>query len=448
MSFRRDSAFIFGSRVVAFVLQAAGGLLAARLLGPAGRGELALLFLVPTIIAMILGFGIGTSNAYFASQAKSLYAASQPVSENRLSFPQLYYNSLWLGTLFGVAGIVAILLSEQWIIDTFMRGATPGNIRLAMLTVPLLLFYNFFQGLAQGRQRLRIFNAAVVLRPFFFLCVFVLLLLFLNDRVKAGLWAYSVGYVLPVFMLIIGLRPRPAARVPLSAAVFIAQMRIGLPSYIAELMGYLFFRVNLLLIGYFLDDVQTGYFAIVVLITESMWFVANSVGTAMLPAATGRSMEELRVLVPKAVRHVVFLTACGVLLFLAIDWFVIPLSFGKDFTPALAPLRWLYPGIVAASATKVFASYLLSQGRPHLMALIGGVGMIANVTLSIWLIPMEGVSGAALSASCSYVLMALVMGIHFVWETRVPVSTLLLFSADDFRFYREVVAQLKARIHT
>jgi len=445
VSFRRASFFIFGSRTAAFVLQASGGLLVARLLGPAGRGELALLFLLPTIIAMVLGLGIGTSNAYFASHASKQRAAFLSSFSKRFSFEQLYYNSLWLGALFGLAGTVIIITAEDWVIDTFMRGVSPENMRLAMLTVPLLLFYNFFQGLAQGEQRYRIYNGVVVLRPFFFLFAFILVFLLFGDGLRAGLWAYSLCYVLPVLWLIIDLRPRHAESHRLSGGFLKVQIRIGLPSYIAELLGYLFFRVSLLLIGYYLDGEQAGYFAIVILITESMWFLSNSVSAALLPEAAGRSMNDLRLLVPKVVRHVVFLTACGAAFLFIIDGWLIGLAFGKDFLPAVSPLHWLYPGIIAASAAKVFASYLLSQGRPHLTAMIGGSGMITNIFLSVWLIPLYGISGAAAAASCSYILMTLLMGIRFVWETHAPVGRLFWLSREDFLFYRNAIALLKTR---
>ncbi len=445
MNFRRASFFIFGSRTAAFVLQASGGLLVARLLGPAGRGELALLFLLPTIIAMVLGLGIGTSNAYFASHATRQPAASQVSSGTRFSIEQLYYNSLWLGALFGFAGTIIIIAAEEWVIDTFVRGVSPDNMRLAMMTVPLLLYYNFFQGLAQGSQRYRIYNGVVVLRPFFFLFSFLFVFILFGDGLKAGLWAYSLCYVVPVLWLVIDLRPRRTENSRLSGGFLKAQIRIGLPSYIAELLGYLFFRVSLLLIGYFLDGEQAGYFAIVVLIAESLWFLSNSVSAALLPEAAGRSMNELRLLVPKVVRHVVFLTACGAAVLFIIDGWLIGLAFGKDFLPAVSPLHWLYPGIIAASAAKVFASYLLSQGRPHLTAMIGGLGMIANIILGVWLIPLYGIRGAAIAASCSYILMTLLMGIRFVWETHAPVSRLFLLSREDFQFYRNTIALFKTR---
>lgn len=446
MSFRRNSFFIFGSRTAGFVLQAGSGLLVARLLGPSGRGELALLFLMPTIIAMVLGFGIGTSNAYFASHSTGQQGIVQSSLSPRLTIAHLYYNSLWLGALFGIAGVIIIIGAEGWVIDAFMRGVSPENMRLAMLTVPLLLFHNFFQGLAQGLQRYRIYNGVVVSRPFFFLFAFILIFLLSGDGLRAGLWAYSLCYVVPVLWLIIGLRPQLADSHLLSGAFLKAQLRLGFPSYIAELLGYLFFRVSLLLIGYFLSGEQAGYFAIVVLIAESLWFLSNSISTALLPEAAGRSFKELQRLVPKVVRHVVFLTTCGVGFLFIIDRWLIGLAFGKDFLPAVTPLHLLYPGIIAASATKVFASYLLSQGRPHLTAMIGGLGMAANILIGIWLIPQHGVSGAAIAASFSYILMAVLMGIRFIGETHAPVSRLFWLSREDFLFYRDAMRLLKSRV--
>lgn len=461
MSLRRESALMFASRVAAFMGQAGSGLVLARLLGPAGRGELALLLLLPTLAAMILGFGMGPANAYFASQARAASTRQSPVEH-------LFVNSLWMGLLLGCVGIMLVFSAQNSILATFMRGVAPSHLRLAIMAAPLLLLFAFFQGLAQGEQRFGLYNGVMVLRPTIFLVAFLLLLMTAGNGVRAGLWSFSLAYAVSVLWLAMALRPRPSLNawprnlssrnlgavelenpgslkfLP-NVAALKEQMRFGLPSYIAELLGYLFLRINLLLIGFYLDSQQAGYFAIVLLVAETLWLLANSVSAVLLPMAAERSPEQLRTLVPTAVRNVIFLTTCSILLLLTVDRWLITFGFGDDFAPAVLPLRLLYPGILAASAAKVFSSYLLSQGRPQLTAAIGALGMAMNLLISFWLIPLLGTAGASLAVSCSYLLMAGIMAGWFVWHTEARASSLFWPRREDWRLYRDTILVLKAQ---
>jgi O-antigen/teichoic acid export membrane protein len=433
VSFRRDSVFIFASRIIAFLIQASTGLALARLLGPEGRGKYALLLLSPMMLSMALSFGIGTSNVFF-------------ISRRRLASARLFANALWLGLLLGLLATVTAFLSAEQIVKHFMRGVKPRELQLISLSVPFVLWFNYLLGMAQGLQRFTLFNLANLLRPLMFLSLFVVLFHGSVEGLTAGLWSYNFAYMVAALTLVVVLRPRPLALFTCDLSALREQMRYGLPAYVAELTTFLFYRVNLVFIGYFLDSEQAGYFAIVILVAESLWFLSNSVGTALLPFAAERSTAQAQGMIPQVVRHVLFLTLCFILVLLVIDRPLIRLAFGAAFEPAVTPLRLIYPGILAMSGMKILSSYILSRGKPKLNAMTACIGLLFNIILNVSLIPRWGVSGAAVASSVSFLIMAALQTGWFLWTAKQPASTLIRMNKEDWHLYGNMFHLLKNRI--
>lgn len=434
MSFRRDSAITFATRILAFLIQASTGLILARLLGPAGRGQYALLILSPMLVTMLLSFGIGTSNAYF-------------ISQRRLHAADLYSNSLWLGLFFGIPATLAVFMFAETIADRFMPGANASDLRHITLCVPFILWFNYFLGIALGLQRFVLYNAANLLRPLVFLMLFVFLFYGMAlSGVQAGLWAYTLGYVITSLILVFVLWPRVAAGTKLGIVRLGEIFRYGFPTYVAELSTYLFYRITLLFVGYYLNDEMAGYYAIVILITETLWFLSNSLSAVLLPFAAEQSPERLQKLVPLLVRHVVFLTFCFILVLLLIDRPLIRFAFGASFEPAVAPLRLVYPGILAMSGMKILSSYVLSQGKPRLNAITACIGLVCNVLLGLWLVPVWDIRGAAVASSVSYLLMAVLQAGWFLLTTRRSAADLLLMRSADWRLYIDTYRQIRTKI--
>ncbi len=421
MSILRNSILTITGRVTAFVLFAANGIVVARLLGPTARGEYALLILTANFSAILLTFGLGTSSAYFISQKK--IAAS-----TLLSF------ALCFGVLLGTLAVLVFWRLDETIIATWFPGVSNAHLRLCAFAIPGILLCNFLLGITQGLERFVLYNLTNALRPLAALLCFLTLWYIGMRDVQPALWAYILGFTLASAVLFIALASSRNDEMFLNSQKLKLLFGYGWKVYLAEISSYLFYRVDLFLIGYFLDTTQAGYYALAAFFAEGMWLLAGSIGTVLLPAAGSRNAEQMRTLVPRAVRMIVLLTGLSLFALFLFDEAVITVVVGEDYLPALAPLRYSYLGILAMSLIKVIAAYALSLDQAQFNTRVTLVGLCSNFLLNLWLIPKLGIVGAALATSSSYVLMAFC---YLVWlrrRTQTPLFAMLRPRVEDWKF--------------
>jgi Na+-driven multidrug efflux pump len=102
----------------------------------------------------------------------------------------------------------------------------------------------------------------------------------------------------------------------------------------------------------------------------------------------------------------------------------------------------MLPGLVFSGFGSVLNTKLAGQGYPPVTLWAPGLALAANVGLNLWLIPELGLKGAALTASVTYTLWALVVTAAYLRRTGLGWTAFLrsgppghtiekTFSSDD-----------------
>src|ERR1700674_1016482 len=135
-----------GSILTAVVGQAlliVSGILFARLLGPANRGYLALLLLLPAIFSQLGNFGLPVAASYFIARGHTR-------------------NGILKTLIRPAAALLAILVILQAVaLIWYLRGKPPDVLRAGLITlvaVPAMFVQDIGLGILQGEQRFRTFN--------------------------------------------------------------------------------------------------------------------------------------------------------------------------------------------------------------------------------------------------------------------------------------------------
>jgi O-antigen/teichoic acid export membrane protein len=120
---------------------------------------------------------------------------------------------------------------------------------------------------------------------------------------------------------------------------------------------------------------------------------------------------------------------------------VIALAYGSKFTPAIAPMLILLPGIWFLGMGVVIQGDLSGRGRPGLSSALAGLAAIVTVALDFALIPPLGVNGAALASVAAYSTfgIASLEALHRV--TGISIRELIVPTRADFDAYRSVITR-------
>jgi O-antigen/teichoic acid export membrane protein len=377
---------ILASQVLFSAAAFATTVLAARALGVEGRGELALMILVPTLVIAALEFGQEFAGSHAGARAPS-------------TRPQLNANAM----VYAVVAALPIGLVLAAIL-LYVAVPTTASVMVAVIAacgVAGGVYLRAAAGLLLGAGRVRAYTSSRCTLSLSFLVIVTGLAVKSVDDPRPYLAAWSVSQVLTAVLLATLLRreigrPRWAEGRKMAA--------LAGPIHIANIGHVLLLRIDQLLLGALVGAGVVGYYAVAVNVVEIAWYLPAAFGLAALPFLSDQSVEledKRRALVSAFVRSgAVSLGTVAVLC--ATAHLLIPVVFGQAFAPATTVLFFLAPGAVAASVIRIAWAALIAAGRTRSLIWAVSTGLAINVALNVAFIPLWEARGAAIASSLSY----------------------------------------------
>jgi len=396
---------VAGSIVTAFVFQAVlvvSGVLAARLLGVEDRGHLALLVLIPTVLAQLGGLGLPIAATFHIARSPGL---ARPIMRSLVA--PAVKQGVALTALHGV--ILALLLpgkaeTVQW----------AGVLSLGV--VPGLLAFEYGQAALQGQHRFRSFNVLRLMPQALYSLVVALLFVIALESLPAVV----AGWVVPVAVMgacavVIAARGAPPAdgEPPPSPREL---LRFGLRGLLGASSPSESLRIDQAVVGLFLTPAALGLYVVGLALTNLPRFIAQAIGTVAYPQVSSQ-------VEPQAARRTMWrmfgLTVglCAVvvgLLELLAGWLV-PLFFGESFSGAVPLTRILLVSALLLSARRILIDAARGAGHVSLGNLGEAVSWAALVPAMAVLAPAYGARGVAfaliVSSAASLTAMLLRVGL-------------------------------------
>ncbi len=179
------------------------------------------------------------------------------------------------------------------------------------------------------------------------------------------------------------------------------------PEMLAQMSMLVLFRVDVLMLGWMLGEVETGIYSVAVRLSEVGYFIAPLMGSAVLAQLVELKQNKPELYERRFSEYLGlnfgFACFCGLGLTLAAPLLVSILG-GERFTDSIDILRIHAWGIVAFYFGIARTQYLAAEGRlaSNLPAVL--VGLVCSVILNLWWIPLGGGKGAAFATVCAYVV--------------------------------------------
>jgi O-antigen/teichoic acid export membrane protein len=394
--FARRVAGVFATRVARFGIGFATSFLLAGMLLPDGRGEYALLVLVPGMLNALGQLGLPSAMSFFAGRG--------------LRLDQLQRLGWILTAVLSVALVGGTLALLPFLSATVFRSVSGDLLLLSLASLPFQFATAFAGSTLIGRQRLRNYNLIIVAQSALMLIGVVLLVGVLDIGVAGALISYVavaiIAAVATTFELQRVVRSEPADGPPVNLGGFVSY---GLRIYPASVTGYFSYRADVLVLGAMLGDTTiVGLYTFAVSLAELVFMVPDSVSTVFYPRVAGMDRQSANALAPQVSRFTLLVTGIAALGLIPAAWLatnvVLPAYGGS-----LAPFFILLPGIMALSVSKVLAGYIGGLGLPLMVARASVTNLVVNLVVNVLLIPVFGILGAAMASLVSYVVHASVL---------------------------------------
>lgn len=379
-----QSATRLGAEVIAAGASLVVGIATARALGPAGKGTLASILYLGTLLTHVCSLGLG--------EALTVMAARGEIVVRELAAIAL--PALALAGLLGSPVLVVL------------AAALPGRTFSAAVLVAACATMLFTASahvlgvVAMASGAVSTATAGHLIRQVGTLLVVAVLLAFGALTLTGATAAAAVGSLAAAGLVLLLLRRSGSALRPRwRPSILTKALRFGVVAQLGYLLVALAQRADQLLVFRLSGPHDAGRYSVALTLSQLVAYGAVALSTVSFAriayAADGAWQRLLVVMARRSLAASILATAA----FVAIMPTAIPLLFGRDFGPAVAPALLLLPGAVAGGLQWVLCRALLARGRQSAMLFSFASTPVLMVVLDLFVIGRHGVQGAAVVSS-------------------------------------------------
>jgi len=384
------------SRLVVALLTVISNVIIARLLGPEGKGVIALAFGWPFLVAAMILLGMETGMIYFTSLnrgalrhhvALSLAYAGCVGSAAGFAFAWI----AWSMNLFKGYPVLLTVLSgimvPVYVATVLVTAAFIGGGRLILVNSVLVITWTGYILLLVILWLAKLYSPSVILTAYIGLQVLSLFILVSYSHIKH--WFNSSSYSPPLRKLEI--------------------MRYSLKTYPGSLAGALQLTVLIIVLGLVSSEGEVGLYSVANSVLSAICLLPVVVSTVLLPQLASCDDGEKSITTNMASRISFAATAAFAVITGIASIFLIPVLFGQAFSGAVVVTLITLPSAVAYSVNKALTAYFNGINKPALpsLATLCGFGFLVGVCLVFggrW-----GAMGAAVAMSVSSIVVSLVL---------------------------------------
>lgn len=397
-------------------------------LGSKGLGIIGLILLDVGVIQLVIDMVAGSALVYFASRE----------STGKLLFPAYIWIAL-INTLF----FFTFKFLEHYFPGLYSTiipaGAKTDIIGLAILNSLMVSHY----GLLLGKERIKTYNIIFTIQVMVVLVVFLTHIFYLKDKsVEAYLTSLYAGYATAAIIgLLAVLRSYNSWSLRQWPVTTRKVIRYGIITQIANVLHIGNKRFSFYIIKRFAGYQPLGIYTAGMQLTEGLRLIGQSISIVQFAAISNTTDKGYaRQLTIKLMKFTVLITLFAVLILVMFPESFYAWIFGKDFTAVKPVIYALSPGVVALASNTIFSHYFSGLGNPKVNLWSNVVGFVFTLTLAFLLIPVYGITGAAVTASVSYISTVIYQYVIFKKQTGTRFREWLP-KKQDFRDFRGLIKE-------
>jgi O-antigen/teichoic acid export membrane protein len=387
-SLRSSATFTFGRKLLVAFLSLLNVLIVARVLGPAGRGDIVFVTTLALIAAQLASLSVQEANINLASREPRLRRA-------------LASNSLLLSLLLGALAVA--LISALVELAPSLAGDADASVRwLALTSVPVLILATYLERLLDAEYRFMWENLASLATPVAILAVNGLLALLGKLTITSAVAAWVAGAVFGTLLRLWFVGRGLAGFGRPDIALARRSIGFGVKAHGARMLGWGNYRVDQLFVGTIAGSSELGLYSYAVTWAETLFYLPQTLVSVQRPDLVRATREAAARLAATVYRVAVLLSLPLALGLVVLAPFLCTTLVGEDFRGSIDDLRVLVLGTFGVLALQLLGNALTAQGRPLLETAATAVAFAATLVLDIALIPSYGGLGAAIASSLAY----------------------------------------------
>lgn len=407
------------SRILIVILGMASMVIISRGLGPLGQGEYSLAMLIANILFIVFNIGLPSSLIFFVGK--------YGLEKVSISIALLYF----LASLFGA---LLYALSVLFLREVFFDGFLNNILLLCGLIFLAKMLASYYQGVFLAQEHTLRFNLSVIIQHSSFIVLVCFLSVFpCYFNVVNIFFSFFLSVVLSIIY------SWAVLKFSYSRIYFgfeIKQVfKYGLNSHFNNVVAFLIYRTDLVVINYFLGVEAVGLYAVGILIVENMLLFSTTAGMTLLSRLVNQESIEIK-LVTNVCKFVTAVTLFFSVVIYFLSGQMIEVIFGEKFGGSVLPLQILLIGVVFSAQSKILANYFAASNQLRVNSYIAIILFLANFILNLLLVPFWGLSGAAMATVFVQLINFILKNLIFSRENSLHFFEVMFVGVSDLDWLR------------
>jgi len=385
---RRDTAARLAADVFALAASLLTATLTAQALGPAGKGYLATLTLLVSLLVVVFEVGIGDALIVLVGLGRAQLAEAVRATVQA---------TLWLALVATIAftAVAVVVLGP-------VASADRPALALGASLVAVGVCYSTLVSVLLAIQRVALVAAVSALGAATTAAVMLVMAIGFELDVEAAILASLCGAGFAAAACVIKLRAAQIAIRPRRAPGYLpGALRLGLAFQLPNLLIVAAARLDLLLVFEIGGAEAAGRYSVALTIGALVALVPTAVAYAAFARIANMAEPEARAFTGRVLRGGVLGSLISALVLAAVVPVLVPWVFGESFRPAVGPTLILLAGGTLGSGQLLLARLTSARGEPMILIASFALSFIVMIGLDLVLIEAHGESGAAVAALIS-----------------------------------------------
>ena len=363
------------------------GVITARMLGPKGKGDFALITLVPVTLVQIVDLGVAKAVVY--------YAANKHQNTGWIIKSLMKWVPFQIVLVEGIYAGVAL----RWLMSK--TGVEYVAILLfPMVVIPFYILRNYGSALLLGLKTYVLYS--IVFASFPFLYVSWVLLIYFRDAFSlsalVSVWAVAhmlagILTVLIVFHSASGITKHGHDNLGVPALLV-----FGVKGFLGNFNAIESYRIDQIIISFFLTPLQLGYYSVAITFINMSKFINTTIGSLAQPEVASQSNKYQAW---KSAGRFVIVSVVTTLVAMSVLFVSAPLMvkllFGNKYLPATPVVKLMLIYAVFVGVKRVVSDALTGLGYPEIGSVSEVIALVTLIIASYFLVPSLSLTGMALS---------------------------------------------------
>ena len=404
------------------------------MLGGEGKGAYAIIHSNIELFTLFFGLNISLGVTYF-------------ISKKSYKFEKIF----GMGILFLVLGVVLFSVFLLNLFSFFQDNIFFTN----QINTPFFYWYCFLafitntintlvSGVFSGLKKFKVINFMSLFTSVISVISFVVLYMFVEIGLASNLkYVYLISSIVLILnsLMWIGIYMRFIGKIPSFSinkkmvSVFLLFVIVG---YASNLINFLNYKVDIWILGYYVELKEIGYYSLAVNIAQMLWLVTIPMTLVLQPYLNSPN-ETLKNEKFELFSRLNSTLVIGLGLFLLVfGGSLVPILYGEEFLNSIISMNILLIGILFASYSKLFAILMINASKIKYNLYATIFGLITTLILDFLLIPKIGIVGASIASSSAYFVIFVTLYFFASKKINLPLKNYFLFKPSDINKLKEL----------